>query len=665
MESDNVHAHAQDAKAEFDEKSRRCTDVCCCIIFLVLLCGSFGIFFYALSISNWKYVYVPSDSRSLLCGYDNSKLNVQGSELLPDLSDKPDLFWVRPGIPGYALSFCVEECPSDGSILDSFEYYLKYADIEDGLDLTGTSYNADCSTNGTTKATVKGYTIGENTELSESEAYFCAYYSTAVFNRCFPKIDFDVSELDDTLSGIEENLSYIVNTSTLVTAVEDLFISWPVILVAGVASLVLSLIWLCLLRCCACFFVWSTVLLSVAGAVALTFACYLQSTDKFNNVATVTGYTFGVYSVELNKKVFTVLFYVCLALTIILLLLLVFLCPRIKLSVVIIKLVSKAFGDVPSLFFFPILIFVILLIWWIYVVVAFMTLYGAGEPVLEKNRGENEDKYAIDYKYDETIQYMAIYHFVMAIWVSLFLGSLNEMTIAGVIGLWYIAESPKSKSIPRLTTIKTFVKAIRYHLGSIAMGSFIITVCKLIRALLMYIDQKTKSSQTQLAKFVIKCCRCCMWCLEKFLKFLNRNAYALIINHGYSFWPACKEAFELIVSNCVRVATSNSVGDFTLFLGRVFVSAICTAGSLYYLLTYSDVSFVVVPTIIIFVISYLLAIPFTSLFEIGIDCMFLCFFEDEKKGAKNTPEELRSYIERNFKDENNDAGKGKVDGEPL
>ena len=29
-------------------------------------------------------------------------------------------------------------------------------------------------------------------------------------------------------------------------------------------------------------------------------------------------------------------------------------------------------------------------------------------------------------------------------------------------------------------------------------------------------------------KFLIKCLKCCFWCLEKFMKFLNKNAYILV-----------------------------------------------------------------------------------------------------------------------------------------
>lgn len=35
-------------------------------------------------------------------------------------------------------------------------------------------------------------------------------------------------------------------------------------------------------------------------------------------------------------------------------------------------------------------------------------------------------------------------------------------------------------------------------------------------------------AQNKFAKFLLTCMRCCFWCLEKCIKFLNRNAYIMV-----------------------------------------------------------------------------------------------------------------------------------------
>jgi len=68
----------------------------------------------------------------------------------------------------------------------------------------------------------------------------------------------------------------------------------------------------------------------------------------------------------------------------------------------------------------------------------------------------------------------------------------------------------------------------RYHTGSLAFGSLIIAIIQVIRIILEYIDHKLKGKENKVVKFIICCCKCCFWCLEKFMKFLNRNAYIMV-----------------------------------------------------------------------------------------------------------------------------------------
>ena len=35
-------------------------------------------------------------------------------------------------------------------------------------------------------------------------------------------------------------------------------------------------------------------------------------------------------------------------------------------------------------------------------------------------------------------------------------------------------------------------------------------------------------AENKVAKLLLGCLKCCFWCLEKFLKFLNRNAYIMV-----------------------------------------------------------------------------------------------------------------------------------------
>lgn len=42
------------------------------------------------------------------------------------------------------------------------------------------------------------------------------------------------------------------------------------------------------------------------------------------------------------------------------------------------------------------------------------------------------------------------------------------------------------------------------------------------------------AAQNPVARFILCCMKCCFWCLEKFIKFLNRNAYIMVSTTHYS-----------------------------------------------------------------------------------------------------------------------------------
>ena len=106
-------------------------------------------------------------------------------------------------------------------------------------------------------------------------------------------------------------------------------------------------------------------------------------------------------------------------------------------------------------------------------------------------------------------------------------------------------------------------------MGTAAFGSLIIAIIKTIRAVLAYLERKAKKSGNKIAQYVICIISCCLWCLEKCMKFLNKHAYILTAIYCYSFCKACRRAFFLLLRNILRVAAVNMVASFLLMIGKV------------------------------------------------------------------------------------------------
>ena len=82
-------------------------------------------------------------------------------------------------------------------------------------------------------------------------------------------------------------------------------------------------------------------------------------------------------------------------------------------------------------------------------------------------------------------------------------------------------------------------------------------------------QKQAKASKNKVMEYLLCVLQCCMWCLEKCMKFLNKNAYIQTAIYGTSFCKSARRAFFLILRNILRVAAVNVVADFVLILGKV------------------------------------------------------------------------------------------------
>jgi len=71
---------------------------------------------------------------------------------------------------------------------------------------------------------------------------------------------------------------------------------------------------------------------------------------------------------------------------------------------------------------------------------------------------------------------------------------------------------------------------------------------------------------------LLTCCQCLLWCYEKFIKFMNKNAYIQTAIFGTAFCASAKAAFGLIMRNASRVGSISYVSTIVLFVGKLFIS---------------------------------------------------------------------------------------------
>jgi hypothetical protein len=122
-----------------------------------------------------------------------------------------------------------------------------------------------------------------------------------------------------------------------------------------------------------------------------------------------------------------------------------------------------------------------------------------------------------------------------------------------------------------VSILRSVTWACWYHLGSIAFGAFLIAVITLIRIIfeyLFYLYLKHVDSQS----CVYKCAKCyiryILYLLDKYIKFITKNAFIQIALKNNSFCKAAWMSFCLIIRNAGRFTATSMVGWIMMFLGK-------------------------------------------------------------------------------------------------
>ena len=141
---------------------------------------------------------------------------------------------------------------------------------------------------------------------------------------------------------------------------------------------------------------------------------------------------------------------------------------------------------------------------------------------------------------------MGYYAIFGAIWNLQFFAAFDSTVVAGAVAGWYFTRparalskgknhvKPQWTNYPLMSSVK---RAARFHLGSLALGSFITAIIFILRIVFEYIDQKTKKLQQEnrIVRYIMCAVRCCLWCFEKSIKYITQvcGAFGYLCAFGF------------------------------------------------------------------------------------------------------------------------------------
>ncbi|KAL4604896.1 choline transporter-like protein 4 [Arapaima gigas] len=434
--------------------------------------------------------------------------------------------------------------------------------------------------------------------------------------------------------------------------------------------MVLSLIFLLLLRFVAPILVWLLILGVLAVIAYGIYHCHWEYNFK-DPAMTIGNLTFSAHvSAFLTVRETWLAFMIILCIVGgILLLIVFFMRSRIFLTISLFQEASKVLKHMLSTLLYPFVTFVLLAVCIAYWGITALYLATSGAPIYKVvalnsstncaniTGTENCDpltfhpstypscpttrcifiRYNEEGPFQQNLFNLQIYNVLAFLWCVNFVIALGQCTLAGAFASYYWAFS-KPADIPTFPLSQAFIRSLRYHVGSLAFGALILTICQIYRFVLEYLYSKFGDAKNPFTRLINCCLKCCFWVLEKFIKFMNRNVYIMIAIYGKNFCVSAKNAFSLLRRNIVRVVILDKVTDLLLLFCKALVVAAVGVLAFFFFsgriqlpgntFQHETLNYYWVPIITVIVGAYLIAQGFFSVYSMCVDTLFLCILED-------------------------------------
>ena len=549
--------------------AKKIKDIPFCLLFIVMILAQFVVLAFGIKDGNVTYLAKPTDSNNDLCGINNINGN--------DYTNQKYLYFINPQLllNGTSLSACVDKCP-DTLALDQANTICVHS-------VDKTSLNA----------------FDWSQKQISGECTTIVYPTRTIVNRCVPLPGSVNANGVFDQSGV---LNHGTSSAQIIFA--DVIASYPYIFAALGFSIVVAFFYLILLNYITAVMTWASIVLGQLILIAMSIYAGFECRDRFigdgkivddqkkweTNIALAACVVFGVAAL-LYFLAFIVLM------------------KRIKIAIEIIKEAADATKSMKSLFLYPLFtgILQLVVVGYFFIVAALLI----STDKVQTSKTFNSDVY----------WYLNWYNLFGMLWGVSFVYGLHQTVIAGSIGQYYW--SLNKKNIPKNPVFHAFMNAIKYSLGSIALGSLVLAIVRFLRFILGYLQRSAKQQHNAVLTKVLGCLNCCLGCIEGLVKFMNKNTYVIVGIYGHSFCTSAKTAFELLTRNALRLIAINTVSGFVIFIGKMFVSLL-TTGLAYWGLRQLDtnntiaLTFPFVPAAIILVFTYVLAGVFFDVVDMAI-----------------------------------------------
>jgi len=647
----NLYETLPKSRENSDDKGRRissvpkprgdfkCRDVPFLILFIIFWIGMGIISIQTFLVAPYDTLRYGTNSASELCGTGN----YTEYKYLSYFLSTEEMVQANPMPVKYKV--CTNICSQDYLLYTGDLYVVDESTNETTsyisyLDLRNSSYHDNnlMVVNFTDKNLYEIYDMAM--KISDYDNYLVP--SVDVFNRCIPNL----RRFGDKLSNIADQLQGGVSFASRVyqSTVKNV----GVIIMEGGIALGLTFIWLILTYFFTGIFIWVMVITSmIALGGATCFSWYIYSQANVDAIRSSILDTKNPYVNKYlyNAKFFLVLSIVLSVIFVIALFFFLFAKKRINLGIKIIEEAGKAILKYPSLPVIPLIQFILITGLTIFFALIFIPVTITSRNDISTNTRKYISKHTPLKEEDISVKsyslFIELYVVLGFYWTYYFIKAVGKTTICGTVATWYWAPTNAygKKIYQKNAIIKTFLRICWYNLGSLAFGSLILGIISLLKYILAKVQKVAeKEKENKFVRWLIRCLRCCLECIDKVVKFITKKAYVEIAIYGYSFCTATYKASKIILRNAFRIIVIDKIGDIIFTLGKILVVSASVFLSFLILKNrnINDTYMLSIPLIISFILSLTIISVFMTVLNATIDTIFISVCEDcERNDGSN------------------------------
>ena len=578
------------------EKPRRCTDIFCCILFSAVVLGMFVLAFYGYINGNpWKLI-APIDGESRICGYTEG-LEDYGHLYLGKIDEA-----AAPTSLGtfdvFNYGVCVKECPTEKTEVVECVPTTKVPQCQPATGMEYTTYD------------------------------FLSY--------CIPNKD----SLPQAALDNWDSLNNAIAGSSFGDMFADIMLAKGALLISIGIAVLITFIYIFLMHYCAFWLSWISVGLIQVSLCAIGYFAWDYRRDQ---IAAEPAYADESMATWLSwitwlSLIAAVLYYI------------VIICSfqSLRVAVAVIQTTASFVADSKRLMLIPILYFGIAIVLSVMFVCGLVCVSSIGD--IKVDNLEFQSKTIEWSGATEGMFWFMCFGFL---WIIAFVMAMNEFVVIVASITWYYSDKsiPDDDGIAGDSDVSVGMWwGIRYHGGTLAFGSLICAIVWVIRLVFEYIAKKMEASgagNNGCTKCLIGCIRCCLACFERFIRYINRNAYIYCALSGENFCSSAVNSFILILKNAAKFGFVEGIAGCFMFIAKFFIAIMTTLASFFIMNAMVKVSSPYAPLLVIFIFAYMIATIFIEIFDTGANTILQCYLLDKEVGLPNDehiPESLTKFF---------------------